>query len=530
MSENHTIEAPIRSVVIMEDRAQVTRRGRASLRAGRQVVSVAGATPLVADRTLRCRIRSGGQGSAGAPSGDAPRLVDLRVVRRYLVRPARPEREREIRGAVEQLADEYLAAFDRVASRFRERELLCSGAGGFGQEIADRLAVAPFEAQWTGQVDELFARRARAEEAILADQWAQDDRSERLRALETELALALAPVADFQAALVAEIAAAADGTYEIEWEYQVPCALWRPEYSAELTAGGKAAIVRWRSGGTAWQATGEDWSDVELAFSTARPSLGAELPLLADDVLAARPKTDAEKSTVEVSSRDEVIAKTESAPQARQTDTPPGIDDGGEARTYRVPGRASVPSDGRPHRVEFETWEAEAEVGLFAAPERAAFVFLRSEQQNPSALPLLAGPVALARDGAFVGRASIAYVAPRERFALSWGSEDGLVVLRDVVRKYEETGLRKQRHHRFEITDYLANHTGAPQSLRLLERVPLSEIESVEVQIAEKETSRGFQRSAQGVLSWALTLEAGAEAEVKLVFEVAMPQSVHWNA
>ena len=44
-----------------------------------------------------------------------------------------------------------------------------------------------------------------------------------------------------------------------------------------------------------WQRTGEDWKDVRLAFSTARPTLGTTPPRLAEDVLFTRAKQEQEK-------------------------------------------------------------------------------------------------------------------------------------------------------------------------------------------------------------------------------------------
>jgi uncharacterized protein (TIGR02231 family) len=144
-------------------------------------------------------------------------------------------------------------------------------------------------------------------------------------------------------------------------------------------------------------------------------------------------------------------------------------------------------------------------------------------------MPLLAGPVALIRDGGYIGRSDIRYVAPRERFALSWGSEDGLVVLRDVAREYEETGLRKTRHHKFDLQIYLANQTGEAQRLRVRERVPVSEIEKVDVELDAQKTTGGFTRDEHGIVSWQVDLAAGQDRKLNLAFEVRMPQDVVWH-
>lgn len=523
-AEAVALDAPIAVVTVMEDRAQITRRGELELQAGRALLRVDGVTPLVADRTLRCRIRSHEQ----AEVPDAPRVLDVTARREYRVRAARPEKEQELRGAIDQVVDAYLSAYDQITAGFTERGLVAGGLDGLRQQIVDRLVVGPFEPEWGAELERIFERQAGLEKGLVAEQWAQDDRRERLDRLVAELRAALAPEPEYRAELGIELWLPADGRYTLEVDYQVPCALWRPAYAAELSGQGEDAKVAWTSAGTVWQRSGEDWTGIELKFSTARPALGAELPLLEDDELAAREKSEREKQVVEVTSRDQVIAKTSDVAPER-SDTPPGLDDGGEARTYVVPDKVDVPSDGRPHRVEFDRWEQAAKTELVCMPERAEFVFLRSEQKNASELPLLAGPVSLVRAGGYAGKGQIRYVGAGERFELSWGSEDGLVVMREVDRDYEQTAIRKRKRYDYEVEVYLANHSGADVSLKLTERVPISEIEKVEIELDQKKSTPGFFRDDQGLLAWPVTLTAGEEKRVQLHFRVAMPSNVVWH-
>ena len=511
------IEAPIVSVVVMEDRAQVTRQATLELSPGQHVLRVEPITPLATDRSLRCRV-DGEEGS---------RVLDLHLRRRYVVRPRRPEQERELRAEMEALAEEYGQVLDRDLALFHERHLVGQAAEALAAQIQDRLVIGPFDEGWPEEIGQISVRRADLEQRLLADQWEQDDRALRYERLDDQRREVLRPVSEYSAELITEVHVEQAGAYDLTWEYQVPCAVWRPSYTARLEEG-DAPRLCWQSAGMVWQRTGEDWPGVQLSLSTDRPTLGAELPLLGDDVLATREKTRREKDVIEVTSRDRKIARTSTVDE-EQSDTPPGLDDGGEVRTYRAQEPVDVPSDGRPHRITFETWEADAEAGLVCLPEKARFVFLRSMQANSSSLPLLAGPVSLVRGGAFIGRSQIAYVAPGERFSLSWGSEDGLVVLRHVVREREKTTLLKHSKQTFKVEVYLANHTRTPQTVRLTERVPISEIEQVKVTLSDKNTTEGFSQDDQGLFTWDLEMAAGDERQVLLSFQVAMPPNVHWD-
>ena len=78
------VDAPVARVTVMEDRAQVRRRGRVELAAGQHLLRVAKVTPLAVDRTLR----------AGVSSNGAARLLDVRIRRETTVRASAPELER----------------------------------------------------------------------------------------------------------------------------------------------------------------------------------------------------------------------------------------------------------------------------------------------------------------------------------------------------------------------------------------------------------------------------------------------------
>ena len=104
------VEAPVTSAVVMEDRAQVTRQAVLELSAGQHLLHVEPITPLASDRSLRCRLEA-------QQGGDASRVLDLQVRRRYVVRTHRPEQERELRAEMETLAGEYGEVLDREIGR-----------------------------------------------------------------------------------------------------------------------------------------------------------------------------------------------------------------------------------------------------------------------------------------------------------------------------------------------------------------------------------------------------------------------------
>jgi uncharacterized protein (TIGR02231 family) len=508
--ERREVDLPVRAVVLLEDRAHVTRRGTVSLAEGPCRLRVADVSPVISDKTLTAR---------AVRAGDAAAAADVHDVRvRRLRRIAREDHLEAVR-----LLDEEIAGLEAQHARATaQRAVVLQELQGVGRidelaldEIADDVAwdrAAP--ETWDAALDAL----AEAERAV----------SRRVTDLDLELAelaaalerkrhrrSALEPTtARNGASLEIDLGPAGAGEHEVEVSYVVPAACWRPRHTAELLLGaGGEAEVRWQSAGCAWQATGEDWTDVELCFSTERLSLGAEPPLLADDVLAVTRKSPA----LVVQEREQRIEQTGLGRGAERAEGLPGIDDGGEPQRLVAAHPVTVPSDGRPHLVPLHESVAPAQVELASFPELAAAVILKSTQTNTGKQPILAGPVDLVRGGGLAGRTSVLYVAPGERFALGWGPEGSLRVQREVEHLKEESNLIGSWMTRAqEVKVHLSNLGPAERSLRVTERVPVSEIEKVQITVVGKETTDAQRADERGFVQWQVTLPPFGHTTVRL--------------
>src|SRR5476651_2533682 len=80
------------------------------------------------------------------------------------------------------------------------------------------------------------------------------------------------------------------GTLDLALSYAVPGASWTPSYDARVNSNEKSIALAYS--GIVRQNTGEDWKDVALTLSTARPSLGGAAPEVRPwtlDVFVPRP-------------------------------------------------------------------------------------------------------------------------------------------------------------------------------------------------------------------------------------------------
>jgi uncharacterized protein (TIGR02231 family) len=519
MTVAQVVDIPIAEVTLLEDRAHVVRRGRVSVVRGTPRVRVAGVAPVLVDKTVGAHVLA-----VAAPGRDGSvRAVDAQVLRRRVVAPEdRPEAVRELDETREVIERELATLADRRSVLEDELGAIDAVALSTAREITEDVAWSRGDAgEWSAQLDLIDERERALLGELRAIRFAERDVRARLERLDVRRVAASTPAAHEHAEIEVALLADEDAEIELQIDYLVPGACWRPYHSARLVGDGSGdggrARIEVRTDGCVWQSTGEDWTDVALRFSTQRPSLGTTPPLLADDRLAVQRKS----SEVVVEAREQEITTTGLGTETVAMPVVPGIDDGGEVVSLRAPQRATVPSDGAPCRVELFRFESEAETELVVAAELAPAVLLRTVQINRAAQPLLAGPVDLIRDAGLAGRTSVLYIAPGERFELGWGPDPALRVHRRDERLEDETRMLSswttQRH---KVTVRLSNIGDASRTVQVKERVPVSEIDKVQVAVHSEDTTSRARPDGDGFLAWTVTLAPFGHGSVTLRYDV----------
>ena len=500
------MDAPIARVTLLEDRAYVRRQGRLELPEGRSRWRLSPVSPLLVDKTLSAQL-------TGA------KVIQVSVERSLPVPPdplppedpaPALERQRQRRELQQQVL-------------LNEREL--HSASTFFDELTRDICK---QVGWG--VEETAAWEKQLVE--LAD-WKEQLVEERHRldvaidALDAPSARPRPPVppAETVTEVILEIESSAAQTVNLRLEYSLPCACWRPSHRAVLNGAG----LELQSEATCWQNTGEDWNEVELVFSTQRLSLGNEPPSAQPDTLRAQKKS----SEVVVAERDQEIFELPSgdlaglAPAARSSEVP-GIDDGGQVIHLRAPQKSSIPSHGKPVRVALSSFRCDTELENVLMGEVCSEVVQKSRQRNTSSDPLLAGPVDLIRESGLIGRASLEYVAAAEGFALGWGPLPSVRIVRQSRQGSEEKddilGGWMRIKHTVQIT--LSNLSADSHTIKVMERIPVSELKQVEVVFDAKNTSPGAVPDANGFVTWTVDLGARARHHLKLGYSLRRRKEV----
>jgi len=505
--------APSRAVrvTLFEDRAEVVREATVRAPSGAAWVRIAGFTPFIDDRSVQVRVVSGGA-----------RVVAARVVRRLVEESALggaalEALEKEMRAAARDVKVATHASSREQTRAERARTLL--GAWSAGVAAAPPAARAPIDA-WRD------AYRAIArEEAGARALWADAERAKAAAGdvwrraaarLEEGRATHLQREALVEVRLEADDDAAADVRLAVT--YRTPGALWRPEHVVRATRRGDVASVEILTWATIWQRTGEAWEDVAIELSTARPARDATPPVLADDVLTSRRKTDEERQRTVVEARDQRVVQAEVGGGARAVPEMPGVDDGGVPLVHSPSSRTTLRSDGRPARVEIARRTVDARVDVVVFAELAPVAHVRARGTLPAGGPLLAGPLHVALDGATAGRSRSRFVGAGEPFEIGLGTEDAVRVWRDVESEDDVTAVIGTQKRKRTVVVWLWNLSRAAKRVKVIERIPVSEIEGLDVTLV---SARDWSLDKKdGFATRDVDLPPNGSEKLTLVYEV----------
>lgn len=507
------IQLPVKRVLVMEDRAQVERLGPVQC-AGVTQLEIEGVSLVAVDRSLKLEVK-------GAT------LIDAKFIRRWKEQPkgGLPTDASELRKKVHALEQERVAQSDGCGLLDSRAEMLAAARADLLRAISQLSGYGTSEtAKWNDQLEALSTQQSALDVS-------RTEARKGLSLIDTKLAearLALGqaeePLKKFECVLA--ITLDGSGEAQVRASYLVPCAVWRPAYRATLKAPGGDDVgrqsgesVKVEAEAVVWQRTGEAWDEVELAFSTARPTLGTTPPTLTDDWLSSREKMTIEKKVVDVAIREEVI---QSAGESGGKPEMPGLDDGGETRVLKALAPTTVRSDGQPHRVALFAFEAKATVERICPAELSSLVFVVARFPNSSGQVLLAGPVDLIRSSGLVGRAQLKFAAPGETMKLSFGNEDGLQVVRETDEDVDEARLTGRRTTKKKVKLHISNLRSEGAKLIIEERIPVSEVKEVEVQVLTKDCAPAPSTvTKDGVARLEIELGAMATKTAKFTWELS---------
>lgn len=322
--------------------------------------------------------------------------------------------------------------------------------------------------------------------------------------------------------LVLTVQASSESPAEITITGFTDQAGWRPDYDLRLDRA--AETLTMQRGVSVWQSSGQDWREVTLTLSTARPqSQSAPTEVQPWMPRVGRPETEefarAASPAAEMSMDGALAAQIESAMPAEMSRM-------GVTVIYDYPAPVTLRTGVDSLRLTLDEKPLTPEIFAEAAPRFDSSAYLMAETVNATGEPILPGPVTLYADGALVGRSAIDLVADGDRLRFGFGPIDGL---RAEIRLPEETegdsGLIRRSSTLTETATLIVeNLTDEAWPLRVVDRIPVSRQEELEIDwTADPEPSETDPDGKRGLLYWESPIAAGELREITLTSELRWP-------
>jgi len=522
------VATAVTAVTVYEDRALVSRTATKAIQlpAGASVVKLGDFPAALSEASLRAMVEGAG----------------VRVISVSTRTEQRAKAVKEEVRAAEKKVDTLERERLRLDAQRRGLDLQEAKVEEFAKlarrAIAERATMGEADVEGFRQADDLFTkRRADLDGKRREIDIALDTLDEKLKDARAQLGKISSVGMKTLRTVDVSLEAAKATQAEVAVSYIVRRCGWSPRYEARLV-GGKLKVVYQ---GDVRQKTGEDWKRVRMTLSTARPALGAKRPDLPRLRMMTRKVAPAAKRGVSLrlfsragarAAAEAPAAPTPAAPETPADDVTARATDAGGSVLFRVPGKAVVPADNRSHRVPIVSFDDPApKLGFETVPKLARSVYLRCDTSNGAEYPMLAGPVDIWRESGFIGTSRIPFTPPRGKIALSLGVDEDLKVRRDEqTYSVKKDGLiGSKRVHRFAFLIEVANYRKEPETVRVRENYPVSDIEEATVQLLSDTTEPTEHNKKDGLLMWELDIPPGEKRKVRLVYKVTVPKDFAWR-
>ena len=532
------VNSTISAVTVYTDRAVVTRSASVDLPGGTTELVFANLPQALNERSLQVS----GRGTAQAL------ILDVTAKQTY-VDFTPNARVKELEDQLKGLTKQMRGIDDRGNLLNTQQAMLDRmEAALFAPPTKD--VPRPDLAQFTNSLNYLTEQKAKlvTERAALDDQ--REELQNKISTVQNQLNELRGTGGRAFKTVTVRVSAPQAGSLEVALSYTVPGASWAPSYDARVLSSERAVALGYF--GIVRQSTGEDWKDVALTLSTARPGLGGAAPVLTvwnvdvyNPVLLRQLSAAAEQdkrremsmkagraapAAVNMQSfTTNAAGDLAAAPEEKDAEMASAtIEAGATSASFKIGSTASVPSDNSPQKVPITSAKLNAAPEYLTVPKRLATAYLTAKVVNSSDFPLLAGAMNVFLDGTFVATSALRTVMSGEKFDLALGADEGISVKHKRVNKFtEDTGLTNSgKRITYEYLITIQNNKRTAERVIVADQIPLSRNEKIVIKQLTPSTGE-VKPTDEGSLKWTLDLKPGEKRELPVKFTIEYPNEVN---
>lgn len=518
------VQPRITAVTVYQDRAQTIRSATVNLKPGTQIVALEGLPVLLQDDSIRV---DGGGTARGIIAG-------VEIKRRFMEQTTE-KRARELEDEIRGLERKVGGLDAKKAGLQAQKAFLESIRVAWSDRLSKELAIGrPTSAELLDAASFVAAGVAKVEEQSLDIETDKLQLKKKIDALRRELREATGSLRKEMKTAEVTLEVTREGSFTLNLSGVVGRASWTPAYDVRLAPDGTNAELTYRS--QVRQQTGEDWNNVTLTLSTARPASGGAPPELQPWRIAFwRPpppapasrfyESRAKSSLMEVADRPMAMAAPAEEPEEEEPAAVQTAQLASEATSvsFVIPKTVDVASDGSLHSSVISISKLPVSTEYLAVPKLSQTVYLSAELVNQAGYPLLPGPIRIFTGNTFTGSAALKKVAVGETFRLPFGSDDQLTVKREELKQHKEAGLFGKNRMGYRYKLEATNFRKQPQTVTIKDQLPLAGDNEITVSLTGV-TLQPSEKKDDGTLLWKLQLAAGEKKEFSYEIVVEYPK------
>ncbi|HIJ88067.1 MAG TPA: mucoidy inhibitor MuiA family protein [Desulfuromonadales bacterium] len=526
-ADPHRIPAPSRitAVTIYPDRALTTRNATLTLTPGSYLIAFDSLPTLLLDDSVRVN----GKGSA------VTTITGLEVRRQFLEQSGEKQAQ-ELLIDIRTLEKRAAGLDAKKAGITAQKNFLESIRVAWGDRISKELGIGrPTSAELQDAATFVGTGIANAEELNREIDFDKSTIKDKIDALRRQLHETAGSGRKEVKTVEVAVECTRAGNLTLELAAMLPRASWEPAYDVRLAPDSKSADLAFHA--MIRQQTGEEWRNIDLTLSTARPAIGSAppelrpwyislyhpLPIMAALPVASAPAPAFREKTVR--SRMDYGVLNEAA-QAEETDAQIAvaqIRDEQSSVSFHIPHAIDIPSDGSRHSAMVAALQVPVHIEYLAVPKLSPAVFLKSEIVNNAPYTLLPGKVNTFIGNSYTGSSILNKVAAGEKFDLFFGNDDQVTVTREELKQHKEAGLFGKNRVNFRYRIEMENFRKVPLILTLRDQLPVAGDEEVRVTL-EEPSIKPAEIKGDGSVMWSVPLVAGEKKALSFGIMVEYPK------
>ena len=354
------------------------------------------------------------------------------------------------------------------------------------------------------------------------------------------------------------LATPAAAPLDLTLSYTLAGASWTPAYDARLRS--EKREVQLDAFGLVRNATGEDWKDISLTLSTARPGLGGAAPEIAPWLvnvaqplgyegrlsssmamdrglgsLAGKSRAVYEAAPAYLAAKEDNFAPAPVEATFANAELAPAA----TSANFKIATPVTLVSDNTPQRLPLGSAAFAAALRYEATPKLQETAYLAAAVTNTSDLPFLGGALNAFLDDTFIATARITTTMPGEKLSLHLGADEGIAIKRKIVSRFtEDTGFTtRSRRTTYDVLLTVTNNKRTPERIIITDAAPVARDEKILVKLLAPDAREllkpedaaalplktGIARDADGKLTWRFDLKPGEKRELPLRFSIEHP-------